>query len=380
MIELMRQLRSLLAALDPAALAGDECVRLVSELAATENACASARVRAAAQAAATGAHRQSGFRDAHEWMARQAGCSTAKARAALNTEGVLGDHPSTAGALSAGEISFDQAQQIVAGAAGDADSELELLEQARSGGLQALAQESRRRQLARIDPRELAERQRKAREFHHWTDALGMTRFRGALPPLAGVPFTNRLDEETDRIRRAARADGGELEEREAYAADALVAMLSGEAAAAGARRADLVVVVDSRKFDIGDEADGPCHIIGGGPIPMAEVRRLATDAFLKVVLHDGVRIDLVAHVGRYKPAELRTALEVGPPPTFEGVTCCEPGCGRQYHLEWDHIDPVANNGRTSFANLAARCWPHHRAKTERERAQGLLGGGRAPP
>jgi hypothetical protein len=38
-------------------------------------------------------------------------------------------------------------------------------------------------------------------------------------------------------------------------------------------------------------------------------------------------------------------------------------------------VNPVANGGETSFDNLKARCWPHHRQKTERDRAAGLLGG-----
>ena len=379
MIELMRELRSSLGRLDPSRLGGEECVRLVAELALTEKACAAARVRVAAQAAISGAHRRSGFQDAHEWMARQAGCSAATARSALRTEAALSDHPATAAALSAGELSLEQAQQIVAGAAGDAASESELLDRARSEGLQSLAEASRQRRLARIDPSELAERQRQAREFRHWTDAMDMTRFRGGLPPVVGVALMNRLDEETDRIRRAARAAGGELEAREAYAADALVTMLSGGEAGSRAGRADLVVVIDSRKFDVGDQAEGPCHIVGGGPVPVSEVRRLASEAFLKVVLHDGVRIERLVHVGRHIPAELLTALGLGDP-DFDGVVCCEPGCGRRHHLEWDHVDPVANGGMTSFANLAARCWPHHRAKTERDRATGLLHGGRAPP
>ena len=53
-------------------------------------------------------------------------------------------------------------------------------------------------------------------------------------------------------------------------------------------------------------------------------------------------------------------------------MTCCEPGCERRYGLEWDHIDPMANQGPTSFENLAARCYPHHQEKTKRDRAAGL--------
>ena len=39
-------------------------------------------------------------------------------------------------------------------------------------------------------------------------------------------------------------------------------------------------------------------------------------------------------------------------PPGFDGVSCTEPGCNRRYGLEWDHVDPVAHNGLTSYENL----------------------------
>ena len=104
----------------------------------------------------------------------------------------------------------------------------------------------------------------------------------------------------------------------------------------------------------------------------------LGRDAFLKVVLHDGVEIATVAHLGRHVPAELRTALDLGPAPDFDGLTCTEPGCDRRYGLERDHVDPVAHGGVTSYDNLRPRCWPHHRSKTEADRKAGLLA--EAPP
>jgi 5-methylcytosine-specific restriction endonuclease McrA len=51
--------------------------------------------------------------------------------------------------------------------------------------------------------------------------------------------------------------------------------------------------------------------------------------------------------------------------------------------LEWDHVDPRANGGPTSFVNLEPLCWPHHQEKTERDRKAGLLqpvGQGPDPP
>ena len=104
----------------------------------------------------------------------------------------------------------------------------------------------------------------------------------------------------------------------------------------------------------------------------MSVVREIERDAFLKVAFHDGVTIHTVKHFGRYRPAELQTALDLAAPPDFTGVTCIEAGCDRRYGLEWDHFHPVAAGGETTFANVGPRCWPHHRDKSEAERRAGL--------
>jgi len=87
------------------------------------------------------------------------------------------------------------------------------------------------------------------------------------------------------------------------------------------------------------------------------------------------VNVQTVADFGRHRPAHLETALMLGTPPEFEGVTCAEIGCDRRYGLEWDHVDPCANGGPTSIANLKPECKPHHWEKTERDRKAGLLDG-----
>jgi 5-methylcytosine-specific restriction endonuclease McrA len=92
----------------------------------------------------------------------------------------------------------------------------------------------------------------------------------------------------------------------------------------------------------------------------------------LKAVLHDGVEIHTVKHFGRHLPAELRTALDLGDVPAFQGARCAD--CGSRFGLEYDHVNPVANQGPTSYENLVPRCWADHQAKTERDRQAGLLG------
>ena len=192
------------------------------------------------------------------------------------------------------------------------------------------------------------------------------------LTPDIGIPLVNRLDAEVDRLARAARRDG-RAETRDALAADALAALASG-AGRCRAGRADVVIVSDLGAFRRGHSHPGEvCHIVGGGPIPVGRARQLAADAFIKGVLYDGVRIHTVAHYGRHINAELRTALELGAPPGFDRAACVNAGCGRRYGLEWDHLDPLAHHGATSYNNLVARCWPHHQEKTEQDRQAGLL-------
>ncbi len=273
-------------------------------------------------------------------------------------------------ALVAGEVSLAQASEI----ASVPEHEVELLEMAGRSSLAASQEEARNRRPATIPPEELHAQRQGAREFVHSKDRLGMTCFRGALSPEVGVPFANRMDAETDRVRRAARREGREVT-RAQCAADAFERLVNTKGKGK-ARAPDMVIVTDLRAYRRGHAHPGEVsHIVGGGPIPVRIARELAKDTFLKVVLHDGVQIHTVKRFGRYRPAELGTALQLGAPPDFDGVTCAELGCDRRYSLQFDHVDPVANHGPTSAANLEPLCVPHHREKTERDREAGLLSG-----
>jgi hypothetical protein len=142
------------------------------------------------------------------------------------------------------------------------------------------------------------------------------------------------------------------------------------------AGKADVVVVGDIRTLLADDDSVGDgCHIVGGGPIPVRRFREWleAGDAFIKGVVHDGVDVLHVQHFGRHIPAHLRTALELGEPPLFDGLVCSDPSCGRRYKLELDHLVPFAAGGATSYRNLDGKCRGEHQTKTEADRAAGLL-------
>jgi HNH endonuclease len=374
-LEELRSWRAKLAAFDPALLTGEDCAAMVGEFAGLEKASEAAKTLTASRAASCGAHRAAGFTDAPEWLAGVSGTTTGAARSALETATELRQCPQTMESVRAGDVSLAEAGEITRTEALQPGSEGELLAVAGSGGLNGLRNRARRIRQQALDVDELHRRRLAARHVRHWRTEIGNVAGTFELPPEVGIPFVNRLDAETDRLRRSARQRGEPLETRDAYAADALVHMASG-GGKGHATRADVVVTVDLRALRRGHAHTGePCGIVGGGPIPVEVANELMQDAFLKAVLHDGVAIHTVKHFGRYRPAELRTALELGAPPDFAGVECVEPDCTRRYGLEWDHVDPVANDGPTSYDNLQPRCWPHHRDKTELDRLAGLLDG-----
>ena len=373
LLALAVRLAATLATFEPALLSGDAAATVAETLAATEKACAAARARAALRAADCGVHRVKGFRGADEWLGRVSGSTAGDARVALEAAGAVERCPRTKAALVAGELSLAQAGVIARTEAACPGSETALVDLAGRAGLGDLRAEALKRRLAAVDPDALSARQHRARSLRHWRDAEGMVRVAVALAPTEGVALVNRIDAEAQRLRRGAGA--GEREPFEATAADALVALASGKGSGP-AGRAEVVVVCDLAAWRRGHAHRGElCHVIGGGPVGVAVARELGEDAFFKAVVHDGVAIRTVAHLGRHIPVHLRTALDLGPLPALDGVRCSEEGCGRRYGLEWDHVDPVANGGITSFDNLAPRCRPHHVEKTERDRRAGLLSG-----
>ena len=369
-----------LADFDPFLEPTSRCAQVVTVLARAENACAFARSRTALRAIDGGEHAAAGCPDAADWLARQTGLSAAEARADMSTADQVESLAATRDALRGGEVSMSQAKEIAATAREVPDAEADLLATARGGSLDKVRTEGRDRRLAAADPKDLHHRQHHARHLKRWVDGLGMRCGQWALPPDVGVAFENRLDAEIDRIRDLAPTDSSEgSETRAQHGADALVNLVMGGGAVTGKARTELVIVIDLNAYRRGTaQEDEVCHIIGGGPIPADIAREMGKDAFLKAVIHDGVRIHTIKHFGRYRPAALQTALDLGPPPAFPGVEC-ECGCGRRTGLQWDHHDPVANGGPTCEDNLGPKCWESHHHKTEQDRTAGRLGPN-APP
>ncbi len=373
LLEAIGVLRRELAEFDPARLSGTDAATLAEELARTENACAAARLLAGARAVACGAHKQQGVFDPARWMARQKGTTGREARQGLELAKSLESHPKTKAALLEGQVSVAQAKEITAAAKELPGAEAALLHVARTGDLGQLRDAAREKRLSGTPVEDLHRRQVQARWFRHFRDGLGMVRLEAALPPESGIPLVTRIEREAARLRDAPRRHGP-VERFEAYAADAFIAAFANGADAPTRRQStDLVIVCDLLAWRRGHAHEGePCHLLGGGPIPVEVAKELGRDAFLKAVVHDGKDVLKVRHFGRRYTAELRTALDLGPVPAFSGRACA--ACKRTFGLERDHVEPIAANGRTSIDNVQDLCYPCHQEKTERDRRAGLLG------
>ncbi|HUB69309.1 MAG TPA: aldo/keto reductase [Acidimicrobiales bacterium] len=374
-LSLAAELRAGLATFDAALLSAQDCARVAEELAATEKACAAASLLAAARAVSTGAHKGRGYADGGAWLARHSGSTQGEARQALRTAGLLENCPGTKEALLAGQVSVAQAFEVVQSEKDFPGSEERLLEVARGTDVTQLRERAREQRQAEMSPDELRRRQISSREFRHWLDGEGMVRFAGALPPETGLPLVRRVEVTAARLRNARKASGAP-ERFDAHAADALAMLVAGSSEGKLTKRparAELVVVCDIFAWRRGHAHPGEvCQIIGGGPIPPDVAKELCKDAFVKAVLHDGARIQTIKHYGRHLRAALRTALDLGPVPEFSGRRCTD--CGSRWGLQYDHVNPVANNGPTQYSNLIARCYVDHQEKTKRDREAGLLG------
>jgi hypothetical protein len=182
-----------------------------------------------------------------------------------------------------------------------------------------------------------------------------------------------RAEAEAARVARKAKKDGLGREPFERYLADAYGALLAGSGGGK-ARRPELVVLVSHEVAKRGwtDVRDGEhCEIPGVGPVAPEAARAIAEDAFLTGVFFDGQDLRQICRWTRSIPAEVAIALELGPPPTFDGVACFD--CGNRFRTEFDHVEPRAGGGVTSHENLEPRCWSCHQAKTERDRRAGKL-------
>jgi hypothetical protein len=309
--------------------------------------------------------------DASE-VATVTGTSMGKAKATVATGKTLESSSDLSFALQRGQISLDQASEIASAEQSSPGAASELLKVAKKEAFHVLKDKARQAKLDAEQHNNLAGRQRDARCARSHTDELGMVHIHMAFEPHVGTPIVNRAEAEAQRLHRSAKKND-DAEPFERHLADAFAALLSGNGKTR-ACRPELVVLVSYKVAKRGwrDVKKGEmCKIPGVGPIPPQVAKDIAKDAFLTGVFYDGKDLRHMRRWTRNTPVEVFLALELGKPPSFDGVRCVD--CGNRFRNENDHIEPHSARGPASTDNLEPRCWSCHQAKTERDRKAGKL-------
>jgi hypothetical protein len=360
------------ANLEPELLSAEAARELLAEYARAENLVSYGRARLAARI------------DNASEVARTTGISIGKAKQAAETGAALADAPEVGDALASGEISLDQAGEIAKAEQASPGAAEELLSVAHREAFHVLRERARRVRLEAEQNRGLGDRQHEARSARSYSDELGMVNVHLRFEPHVGTPIVNRAEADAERLYRKAKKNGT-TEPFERMLADAYAGMLCGKGKGR-TTRPELVVLVSHEVAKRGwrDVRDGEvCKIPGVGPVAPRVAKEIAEDAFLSGVFFDGVDLRHFRRWTRKTPVEVRTALELGDPPDFDGVRCVD--CGNRFKTQNDHVEPHNALGPASTGNLKPRCWPCHQAKTKRDRKAGKLtppppNGERGPP
>lgn len=374
-------LSSLLSDLDPDRLTGGDAASLYESFARAERLAVAGKTLLARRIESSGVWKEGGHRNCAVLLADLEGVSPGTTGATLSLGRRLEELPGTEEALRRGGLSAPKLAELVEAGSADPKGETELLEGAENAPLADVRDRCRQsRATARgKDPLAAHRRIHRSRRFASWTDAEGAFCFAGRDTAERGARLSARLGALAARLRADAKARGEDKEPEAAFLADALYALLSGEASTEtvgedteagrtetteGARPVcppppSVLVRVDLSALLRGVAHPGECcEIDGAGPVPVPMARDLLNDSVLRVLFHEAGDIRAVSSFGRTIPRALRTALEERDP------QCVVPRCEHRLALEIDHIVPITDGGPTSLANLARLCHHHHFLKT----------------
>jgi hypothetical protein len=310
--------------------------------------------------------RASGERSAAHFLAQQTGTTVGKTQASLDTAARLEVLPATAEAFRTGRLSETQVEAVADAAARNPGEEARLLKRAEDDTAKGLRDECRRVKTAGRDQQAIYEAIKRERSLRTWTDADGA--FCGAFrtTPDAGARMLAALDAEIERVFKVARKES-RREPRQAYAMDALESLVC---AGYGGKRAtpsyEICVFADRAAMLRGHTEGGEvCEIQGLGPVPVSVVKEWEADAYLRLIVTDGIDVKAISrrsrHIDRNQDAALRA----------RDRKCIIQGCDVTWRLERDHHVPFAEGGPTAIDNLGRMCGLHHARKSQGWRLTG---------
>jgi len=328
----------------------------------------SLRTVAVGQVERTNAWKGEGAKSISEWLSNETDCAHYEAQSVVLLANQLHHLPVTTAALLSGDLSGTQAVEVARGAIVAPNTETQLLNLSKHATVRDLRDATSRVVAAATDEAERHRQVHKSRYLKTWIDLDGSFNLKARITAANGALVMAALKPIQDEIFKAARESGAH-ERPEAYAADALLALCEKASASDSGLGASTTkttrsnavmnIRVDIDALKRGHTEHGEvCEIAGVGPIPVAIATEYLGEAFLKLLIVDGVDIKTVAHMGRAIPAPLRTAVEE------RDRVCQVPTCDMSLGLEIDHIVPFAEGGPASLENLVRLCKRHHLQKT----------------
>jgi len=366
------ELRRELAGFEPGLVTPIQAASVLEAAAEVERLAGSIKLLAAKRASESRLWATEGHRSAASWIAEEK-VSYGEAVSTLETAERLTSLPRTTEALKNGQLSRSQVKELAQAASSHSGVEGELLRVAAEGSVKKLRDHARQLRARAASKRDEVARYRaihKRRYLRHWTAPEGDFHLEARLSPDTGARVLASVQAEADLLFEAAR-QSAEHEAAHAYAADALVSLVTGRRLAeterppegsstrsgSGRARTDTVVVrVDAKALRRGyAQHEETCEIPGVGPIPVASAQRLLGDAFLKLLVTDGVDVTTVCHAGRGIRAHVQSAL------AERDRTCVVPGCEVANGLESHHWrQDYVKCQTTSLDGLARVCKRHH--------------------
>jgi hypothetical protein len=340
--------------LEPRLLDGPDAAALLEEVAEGKHVCAAIEAVLAKRVDESGAWRSEGHRSAAHWLAAKTGVSVGPAMRTLETAAALEVLSATNEAFRAGRLSETQAHEITGAALADRRSEAELLSVAAGHGVKGLKDRCREVR-AKAEPDDLAwaRRLHTSRYLRRWTAHDGARCGEYRLVPETGARVDSAIDAHLDRIFRDA-SSAGRRESRDAYAADALVAVAAEGPCKPIETKMTLDATAARRTYALPGER---CEIDGVGPIPVTTALGLLNDASMTLMLREGNDITTVTKATRLIPRALRRWLEQQYP------KCGHKACDNDLFLEIDHVIPVEAHGPTAKHNLWRVCPYCHKLK-----------------
>lgn len=357
--KLRRAVESAAARFEPGVLGVTTAEAAVAEWAAIEKVAVAAKLRAAARCEDIGL-------DAEMAVANGSGVTTRQARRQTRLRRKLAGKKATQAAFDTGRLSLTEADAIAETVDVAPGAEESLLALAATGSATDLLAECERVRRDALDADDtLADKQKAAREFRHWTDSLGMTCIAGRFEPVAGAKLLADMERRASRLFRKQSAAKAGIDTVEQRMADALIEIVDSSDPAGSKRargpRTKVQLLVTKAAVERGYLQPGEkCETADGKPVPLraVDVALLDPDTEVQEAEFDETDVRAIRTYKRYRPARLQDGIDA------RGRVCSVPGCGRTRGLQADHRNEMQDGGATCATNLDWLCQYHHDLKT----------------